>query len=362
MDLSVNMQYHILTTERCNLECVYCGGTRELPGLPLDIQYTIEELSDFISKDPQAVIGFYGGEPMLALERMYEIMDTVPVKAFTLQTNGTLLHRIDDEHLHRLHSILVSLDGPKEVTDPSRGEGVYDRVMQNLSLIRGKGYRGDLIARMAFSDHGDIHRDVTHLLGYFDHVHWQLDVFWTDLETREDVEGWLDRYDSGITRLVEEFGMSMGEGKVLGIVPFIPVFRSLLTGEGSHIRCGSGIDSFSIMTSGSIEACPIAPELLYSNIGHIRSSDPEGIRNSRPVGDPCTDCDIFRVCGGRCLFANQTMGWGRDWFDRVCDSTRHMIEELEKLVPLAKQLISSGVIDEKEFDYPEINNGCEIIP
>jgi putative peptide-modifying radical SAM enzyme len=362
MALSVEMHYHVLTTERCNLRCIYCGGTRELPNLPLDIQYDIQELSDFISKDPEAVIGFYGGEPLMALDRMYQIMDMVPAKEFTLQTNGTLLDRIDDDHLHRLHSILVSIDGPKDVTNASRGEGVYDKVMQNLELIKRRGYSGDLIARMAFSDHGDIFRDVLHLLEHFDHVHWQLDVFWTDLEQRGDVRSWIDRYDHGITGLVEEFGKEMEAGMVLGIVPFIPVFRSLLRDEASPIRCGSGMDSFSIMTSGSIEACPIAPELLYSNIGHINDSKPGDVQNSRPVGEPCTKCDVFWVCGGRCLFANKTMGWGREWFDRVCDSTRHMIEELEGLVPRARILIAEGTLDEVSFDYPEINNGCEIIP
>ena len=122
------------------------------------------------------------------------------------------------------------------------------------------------------------------------------------------------------------------------------------------------MDSFSIMTSGNIEACPIAPELLYSNIGTIRDSTPESIRNSRPVGPPCTDCDILWVCGGRCLFANQTMGWGREWFDRICGSTRHMIEELKVLVPRARELMREGILPPDAFDYPELNNGCEIIP
>ena len=67
--------------------------------------------------------------------------------------------------------------------------------MKNLEIIRSKGYKGDIIARMAYSDHGDIHRDVIHLLKHFDHVHWQLDVFWTDLEQRGDVASWISRYD-----------------------------------------------------------------------------------------------------------------------------------------------------------------------
>jgi putative peptide-modifying radical SAM enzyme len=356
------MQYHVLTTERCNLSCLYCGGTRDIPDVPLDLNYDIKELAEFASKDPEAVIGFYGGEPLLAMPQLEQIMDQVPAKAFTLQTNGTLLHELKDGYLHKLHSILISIDGPKDVTDNSRGEGIHDRIMKNLELIRSKGYKGDLIARMAYSDHGDIHRDVTYLLQYFDHVHWQLDVFWTDLETRGNIEDWIDLYDEGISKLVSDFGKAMGKGKVLGIVPFIPVFSTLLTEESAQIWCGSGIDSFSIMTSGSIEACPIAPELLYSNIGNIRDSTPDSIRNSRPVGAPCTDCDIFWVCGGRCLFANKTMGWGRKWFDRICLSTRHMIEELNCLVPKAKELMKDGTLPVDAFNYPELNNGCEIIP
>ncbi len=266
------------------------------------------------------------------------------------------------EYLKRLHTILVSLDGNREVTDPNRGEGIYDLIMENIKLIRDRGFKGDLIARMAFSDLGDIHRDVTHLLKIFDHVHWQLDVFWTDLETRGNVNAWIDRYDEGIEKLISDFKRSLKEGTILGIVPFIPIFRSLIRKEPHHIWCGAGMDSFAIMTSGAIETCPIAPELLYSNIGHIKTSTPSSIENTRPVGPPCTDCDILWICGGRCLFANQTKGWGREWFDRICLTTRKMIKGLEELVPLAKQLIEKGVLDDSSFDYPEVNNGCEIIP
>lgn len=356
------MQYHVLTTERCNLKCRYCGGTRHLPGIPLDIEYDIKDLINFISRDKEAVIGFYGGEPLLAMECLEEIMDSVPTKAFTLQTNGTLLDQLKDPYLHSLHSILVSLDGGRDVTDASRGEGTYDLVMKNVEEIKKRGYEGDLIARMAFSDQGDIHRDVTHLLDHFDHVHWQLDVFWTDLETRGDVRAWIDRYDEGIKKLIEDFSTGLREGRILGLVPFIPIMRTLITRKPHHLRCGAGVDSFSIMTSGSIETCPIAPELLYSNVGNIRGSTPAEIFNSRKVGPPCTDCDIHWICGGRCLYANQTKGWGPEWFERICLSTRRMIEGLDELIPLTRELMENGTLNENCFDYPEINNGCEIIP
>jgi hypothetical protein len=56
------------------------------------------------------------------------------------------------------------------------------------------------------------------------------------------------------------------------------------------------------------------------------------------------------------------MFWGLDWFNRICGTTRHMIAELRKQVPLAEALIDDGVLDASVFDYPLINNGCEIIP
>jgi hypothetical protein len=56
------------------------------------------------------------------------------------------------------------------------------------------------------------------------------------------------------------------------------------------------------------------------------------------------------------------MFWGRQWFDRVCESTRHLIRELETLVPLTHSLMIDGVLPHDALDYPEINNGCEIIP
>ena len=104
------------------------------------------------------------------------------------------------------------------------------------------------------------------------------------------------------------------------------------------------------------------PELPYSNIGTIFTSSPDSIRNSLPVDGPCPSCDIKWVCGGRCLYANQTMSWGMEWFERTCQTTRHMINELDRLVPRIKELMANGTIPMDAFNYPEINNGCEIIP
>ncbi|MDP2846159.1 MAG: radical SAM protein, partial [Candidatus Methanoperedens sp.] len=139
------MQYHIILTKECNLNCNYCGGGSD--SLPKELQYSICDLRLFLSKDDSPVLEFYGGEPLLRIETMKKIMDTIPGR-FIIQTNGLLLGKIESPYLEKFHSILVSIDGKKEVTDRERGNGVYERIMQNIKLIKQKGFSGDIVARM----------------------------------------------------------------------------------------------------------------------------------------------------------------------------------------------------------------------
>ncbi|NOZ77162.1 MAG: radical SAM protein [Euryarchaeota archaeon] len=171
------MHYHILLTQRCNLECAYCGGTRDEASSP-EVEYPLEALREFIARDPEPVLVFYGGEPLLRMELMEEVMDTIPA-TYILHTNGLFLDRV--RYLERFHTVLVSMDGREEVTDTYRGRGVYARAVETVRRIRG-AFPGDLVARMVASLETDIYEDVLHLaeLGPFDHVHWQLDfeLFW----------------------------------------------------------------------------------------------------------------------------------------------------------------------------------------
>lgn len=56
------MYYHVLLTRRCNLNCIYCGGSEESYSDP-EIQYNLEDLLKFMEKDSEPVIAFYGGNP-----------------------------------------------------------------------------------------------------------------------------------------------------------------------------------------------------------------------------------------------------------------------------------------------------------
>jgi putative peptide-modifying radical SAM enzyme len=359
------LNYHLVLTRRCNLNCQYCHGGEET-GPDTEIQYSIDDLGTFLEKDEDIQLMLYGGEPTLRNPLIIKLMDRFPSARFFLQTNALLLNRLPEDNVKRFHSILVSIDGTEETTDEYRSAGVYQKVMENVRWLHAINYQGDIVARMAISEESDIYRDVRHLLDLeksFDHVHWQLNVIWDAEDNWTDFDRWVEEsYNPGITQLVDEWVSKMEEGNVEGIVPFLSLMYTLLTGESSEMRCGSGLDTFAIHVDGSIGVCPISPDWEFSLVGNILDSNPSDLKNCMRVDDPCPSCEEFGICGGRCLFANKQKLWGDDGFDKVCDITRHLINELKGQFTKVQELINSGIISIDRFKYPEFNNGCEIIP
>lgn len=373
------MYFHLILTTRCNLQCKYCYGKScddigtdfgdfEIDySLPKEMNYSIELLKEFCEKDPDCILTFYGGEPSLCMEKIRQLMDNVPAKHFLIQTNGLLLDRLEPEYVNRFHTILVSIDGDEELTDHYRGAGVYRKVMENLKLIMNNGFKGEIIARMTMAEETDIFKQVMWLLSNeefpFTSVHWQLDAgFWKNDFANRQFGKWVEEnYNPGVKRLVTYWVDCMERfGKVLKLYPFLAVMHSLLNGEESLLRCGSGWINYSILTDGSIAPCPIMGGMKDFYVGHIRTAHPLKLKKIR-VAKPCSECSILNECGGRCLYANITKQWDAQQYALVCDTVKNLLESLKQEEPRVRRLIKEGKIALSDFDYLKYN-GCEIIP
>ncbi len=351
------------------MKCIYCMNEPNPRIMPIHLKVDIEKIRRFISRDPEPIICFYGGDPSMRADLIRRIMDEIPAKHYVIQTNGVMLHRLEPRYIRRFSTILLSIDGVREVTDGYRGRGVYEKVIERAKYIWSSGFKGDLVARMAVSSDTDIYRDVTHLLFHeearFTHVHWQLDVLWDypPMQRYSDFDGWLERYNEGVSKLIDLWIRYMEDGVVLGIAPFKGIMWSILTGERTrYLRCGSGIDAYAIATDGRILACPIAPEFRFNVVGHIDRDDVESIQGKALIGEPCLSCSYYDLCGGRCFFTNKTMFWGEDGYFKVCRSVFHLIDELRRVEPRVRELISEGVVALEDIKYPPFTNSVEIIP
>ncbi len=316
--------------------------------MPKKIDYDMDFLKKFIERDREAIVAFYGGEPTLDAGRIKEMMDFLPAKRFVLQTNGFYIENIG-KYVHKLDSILLSIDGRREITDFYRGDGCYDRVMEALNFLKKEKYKGEIIARMAASIKTDIYEDVMHLLRHFPYVHWQLDAVWSPLWGLKEFKKWAEKsYLPGIKKLISFWIEEMKNGKIKGIVPFLGISSRLLHG-GNGLPCGAGKEAISITTDGKILACPIAPEFKWNVLGDFNEY------KEIEIGEPCRSCDVYDICGGRCLFAYKERLWGEEGFKEVCRITKFTINEIKKHMDILEKY-------KEELKYPPYNNTTEIIP
>ncbi len=372
------MFYHLILTDSCNLNCSYCRGKAFEPedevsgrleldlGLPPDLDLDLDILDGFLSKDPDAVLTFYGGEPLLRDDLIRRIMDREPVKRYMIQTNGLRLDRLEPEYLRRFETILVSLDGSPGLTDRNRGEGVYARVIRNLHGLTECGFSGELIARMTVTEDTDIYREVSFLAENsefpFDSIHWQIDAnFWADYQHR-NFRDWVETsYNPGVRRLIREWVDTMqGEGRVAKWYPFLGTLQDLLECRPSPLRCGAGHSNYAILTDGHIVPCPVMIGMKDYYLGHVATMDPGDLPRFE-FTDNCTGCGISGFCGGRCLYANLVNPWPSDHRRIVCSTVQTLHQGLCEEIPRIKKLLSSGTLQERDFHFTRYN-GCEIIP
>ncbi|MCS7123892.1 MAG: TIGR04084 family radical SAM/SPASM domain-containing protein [Candidatus Bathyarchaeota archaeon] len=375
----IGLFFHLMVTTECDLECLYCfgeasedfgddfGGFSVDYSLPKRLSFDLGLLERFCSLDSDCVLIFYGGEPLLYLDDVRRIMDRVKVKHFVVQTNGLRLASLEPEYLNRFSVILVSIDGDEVLTDFYRGRGVYRKVMENLRRIKRNGFQGEVIARMTVMEETDIYRQVLWLLNNsefpFSSVHWQLNAgFWSDFEKRKFRKWSEESYNPGIRRLVRFWVDYMEKhGVVLRLYPFLGVAQSLLKGEeNAPLRCGAGWINYAIQTDGYIVPCPSMWGMRDFYLGHISMAHPLRLRKIF-VGEPCTSCRIFNVCGGRCLYANMTKRWKPEAYKTVCETVENMVKAIANEIPRIRRLIEARVIKMEDFEFMQYI-GCEIIP
>jgi MoaA/NifB/PqqE/SkfB family radical SAM enzyme len=119
----------VLVTNACNLRCKTCFVYREdTPNESRDkmseanMLYQLRKLRD---KHHIKSMLFMGGEPMIKSRLVFAAMDLF--EQSSIVTNGTYGIPSVPGHL-----VTVSLDGPRELNDQIRGEGVFDKVRQSI--------------------------------------------------------------------------------------------------------------------------------------------------------------------------------------------------------------------------------------
>jgi uncharacterized protein len=350
--------YLIYLSERCNLSCVYCETPSTRGRLTQDAAWDVGALSEFLSQDDDLALWFFGGEPHRRIDLIEARLARLEPAHVIVQTNGLLLDRIPDALLPQISVMAVSLDGPRDLTDRHRGAGTYDSAIAQAQALRARGYTGRLDVRLTVNPGVDAERAVSHFLGdcdlEFDAIHWQLNALFDDRfwrESERQIRRWLtDLYNPQVSRLIDAWAAELARGRLRQIVPFARVMHTLLTGQLlNRPQCGAGCAMWTITTDGDVYPCPVLRSLPRYNMGPFSELTPSTLRSSVALGEPCTSCRVFDICGGRCLYANVENEWDEDGFRLVCATVEHLIAELERVKPAAEEAIARGHVNIGDF-------------
>ena len=127
-------------TSACNLHCTGCWAAEY--GNKLNLSY--DEMSDIVKQGKELGIHFYmftGGEPLVRKDDIIKLCEEHNDCQFLAFTNGTLVDQAFCDEMKRVgnFALAISLEGSPEVNDLRRGDGVYERVMTAMDLLRENG-------------------------------------------------------------------------------------------------------------------------------------------------------------------------------------------------------------------------------
>lgn len=148
-------------TERCNLACKYCAYSEiyenGIDRSQNDLLFNDAKiLIDKILSDPEYIsvhkndsvnIGFYGGEPLLKMDLIKDIINYIEKEypnlkyKYRITTNGVLLDKYYHYLIQKDFTLMISLDGDKDANSYrvfKNGNESYEIVHENIKKIINK--------------------------------------------------------------------------------------------------------------------------------------------------------------------------------------------------------------------------------
>ena len=316
-------------TDSCNLRCKYCyADSTKGKNMPFKIIKKILKL--VLSQTDYLNIQFSGnGEPLLnfkVLLKSFELIKTYRAKGkkinISLQTNGVLINRDIARILRKeVDRTIVSIDGPKEITDKFRinakGEGAFDSIMDGIKILRDEGVPHELSATIHTYD---LFIPVCEWLienstGMFAH-----NFIWPQGRGKEYLSNGASNQQLWVRDHIQLMNMLIHHNKNHTNKLVNRTIRQFVTNTVSRKRvskchrsaCGAGVELISVNSEGHIFPCH-AMTTSKLKIGDLKELTLDNISliSKHPVVkslsiatveniDECSQCDFRYICGGPC--------------------------------------------------------------
>jgi len=316
-------------THRCNLACRYCiMGHPTLKQGYQDVKEVMSAKTAFRAIDllseqgsPPVNLVFFGGEPLLAFERMRETVLYAEQHyagrfTYSVITNGTLLteEQLPFLRQHRF-GILFSLDGDQAMHDTFRvypnGRGSFRDVFRAVSLVQQQAPELDYKVNVTYF------KSTTMMLEQafrffcengIAHSRYERGVTAVDADYAVTME-MIPMATEQLGRLARLYCDRLLAGGRHEMDTFLIPLRRLAKGVTRRRGCNMGIDYWTVAADGQIYPCHKLVGRAEFSLGSVWRTEAdrrwrEYWERSVERRPKCSRCWARYVCGGYCVADN----------------------------------------------------------
>jgi uncharacterized protein len=353
-------------TKACNFKCSYCyinsseeNGQIVKSSTLIDIDTCKNSFSKALELYPEEDIhiAFFGGEPLVALNIIYEWFDYTDtfeeeIKnkiSYSITTNGALINdEVIEKFTERNVYFTLSLD------DENKREDIYETIKKIVAFQRSKNKKL-LQVRVTITNPNSNQVDIYEKLKSLgvDQIH----IMPTTMQNY-DYQNFLRNYRN----LLDVCENDLFNSKKLYNAQ-LSIFLSMLYSDKVRNKfCGLGEKYIAVNTDGNIFPCTGFLDLDGFNIGDLKTNNNELTMNLKEFGknslyqnkDICLDCWLNRLCAGNCTHAAYIIN---------SDLTRVQVDDCQFMETIGERAIgiyakcmedTENVLDEIFGRYDEI--------
>lgn len=327
-DNGSNLAININLTPFCNLKCVYCFAQGGNYG-SLEKDMTEDVLEDLLkiivenkTKSNRVRLEFFGGEPLINLKMIKEILKLCNKLSasegiefiYRISTNLTFMN---DEILNVLGEnnfiVSVSIDGEREVQNLLRpfknDEGSFDKIMDNVKLIRSKYNDLTVVARLTIAQKKiPLIQNIKSLIAteYFDYVSIYPASVKDEKSAAKTYKYFFDEdIEQQIKEVIQNYYQLFNYSKRFkGILEYERVYDQILNGNISVSHCAAGGTYFTISGDKSVvpchRLCGKKEFILNRNSASFNADIINKWVEKVDTHLLCQECWARYICGGGC--------------------------------------------------------------
>jgi len=321
---------HLSVTGRCQARCQGCINTAfstsasdsnyrsNAPFKDTDAERDARCIVNLIKENANdtATICLYGGEPLLAADKMQTLIKNIDKAGlpknvrYMLYTNGELLEKTTLSHPEMMRSIWlysVSIDGTRLQHERIRRGTNLARIHSGLAALK-KIRQGQVLMWSTLREDqslDDCFKEFTYL-----HDRGLVDqFFWHWVESGEPfvaLSHYAAGYEKDLRHIMNSYVEKLKEGTLLPITHINELILYLLAGKKrKSTACGVELAHNFDILDGKIHSCADLPvqyaigTISADGTPNIREHDLSWLTNYKnDLG--CKKCGVHAYCGGRC--------------------------------------------------------------